>query len=822
MSRWTASSQSLLATVFVAVALLAAASAASSCRKIPPPPYALAFALQGSPPRVLETGREVAIPVTIINSGERDWDPARIHFSYHWLWLVPRETPARSRWDVPYHNGIRTDLPERTAPGAQVVVQGRLLPPSWPGLYWLQWDMVEEGVAWFAQAAPRQPRTLALVLPPLAWIAAPIPLLVVLLGLRAARRPDSRYGATADVTWCLAALLCKPLLVVHDALLEPTAIGYWRLMAAAALPPTIAFVLLPRRVRAWTLAVIGITGSLLVLGDIVYYRFFGDVLSAPALLAIGQTGRVWSSIRSLLSPALLWTVIDCPFAIWLATCVARSTSPPTVVLSRATRGLGVAGLLGLAAIEMGLQRTATSSALDQMFRDRSVVEQLGLFGFHAYDGWNYVRSTWLRREATDAEVHDALDWFVARAPMRSGPASPAFGAARGRNLIVLQVESLQDFVVDFRVGNQEVMPHLKRWVGGSLRFTNVTDETNEGRTSDAEFTTMTSLLPLDHGAVAFRYPGHHYTALPRILVDQHYRTLSAVPFEPGFWNRRVMHPSYGFEQSLFEPDFQLTEQIGWGLNDRDFLKQMLPRLEQQRQPFAAWLITLSLHHPFDDFPARHKILDLGAFEGTSFGNYLHTMRFFDDALDAFMSGLAADGLLDTSLVVVFGDHDAGFARDAALAHAMGLRDGEAAWAANDRIPLFIRVPKISTDGVRDGDLIGVRDMPAGQTDLAPTLLALLGVDAAGLPYVGRNLLAPAAAGPVVRPFGEWIDRSRFYFARGPGHSCFDAGGHAIADAVCAASDRDARRIREISRLVVTADLQARLRARLGPDGKERE
>ena len=67
-----------------------------------------------------------------------------------------------------------------------------------------------------------------------------------------------------------------------------------------------------------------------------------------------------------------------------------------------------------------------------------------------------------------------------------------------------------------------------------------------------------------------------------------------------------MHPSYGFQQSLFEPDFQMTEQIGWGLNDRDFLQQMVPRLEQLQRPFAAWLITLSLHHPFEDFPPRTK------------------------------------------------------------------------------------------------------------------------------------------------------------------------------------------------------------------------
>jgi phosphoglycerol transferase MdoB-like AlkP superfamily enzyme len=818
LSHSTIRSRDHLAKFLIAVALLTGAGGAVSCRRVPPPPYALAFELEGSAPRVLETSREVSIPLTLVNAGQRAWDPATIHLSYHWLWLVPRETLARSRWDVPYHNGIRTDLPDRIAPGSGMAVQGRLLPPSWPGLYWLQWDMVEEGIAWFAQAAPRQSRVLVLVLPPIAWIVAPIPLLVALLGLRAARRPGHRFAETADMAWCVAALFCKPLMVVHEALLEPTGGGYRLMLLAAIVPAVLGFLLLPRRVRAWTLAAIGILGSLVVLSDIIYYRFFGDVLSAPALLGIGQTGRVWASIRSLFSPALLWTVIDCPFAIWLASRVARLPSPSPGVFRRVGSIPGIAGAFAVAGLAIAPPRAAAASALGQMFRDRSVVEQLGLFGFHAYDGWNYLRSTWLRPEATDAEVHDALAWFAARAPMRSGPASSTFGAARGRNLIVIQVESLQDFVVDFRIGDQDVMPHLKRWTGESLRFTNVTDETNEGRTSVAEFTTMTSLLPLDHGAVAFRYPGNHYTALPLILAEQHYSTLSAVAFEPGFWNRRVMHPAYGFGQSLFEPDFDLTEQIGWGLNDRDFLKQMLPRLERQPQPFAAWLITLSLHHPFDDFPARHKVLTLGSYEGTSFGNYLHTMRFFDDALAAFMSGLAADGLLESSVVVVFGDHDAGFARDAALAHAMGLRDGEAAWAANDRVPLFIRVPAVSAHA---DELVGVRDIPAGQTDLAPTLLSLLGVDAAGLPYVGRNLLGPAAGGPVVRPFGEWIDRSLFYFARGSGHSCFDAGGRALADSACASSDRDARRTREISRLVVGADLQAKLRDHLAPDGKER-
>src|SRR5262249_22558428 len=155
------------------------------------------------------------------------------------------------------------------------------------------------------------------------------------------------------------------------------------------------------------------------------------------------------------------------------------------------------------------------------------------------------------------------------------------------------------------------------------------------------------------------------------------------------------------------------------------------------RPFCAWLITLSLHHPFDGFPDRHKTLPLGALEGGSFGNYLHTMHFFDQALEEFKTALAGAGLLDQTVLVVFGDHDAGFPRDPK-------REDEASWTLRDRVPLFVRVPSAAAS------LRGARGLAAGQTDMAPTLLALLGIDPAPLPYVGRNLLGDPDNAPVVR------------------------------------------------------------------------
>jgi phosphoglycerol transferase MdoB-like AlkP superfamily enzyme len=106
-------------------------------------------------------------------------------------------------------------------------------------------------------------------------------------------------------------------------------------------------------------------------------------------------------------------------------------------------------------------------------------------------------------------------------------------------------------------------------------------------------------------------------------------------------------------------------------------------------------------------------------------------------------------------------------------------------------------------------------MPAGQTDLAPTLLALLGIDPAPLPYLGRNLLGAASDRPVPRPYGDWLDASHLFLAGRGEASCYDLLRHlATAPSACAEQDARARRARDLSRLIVLEDLQQPLRLRL--------
>jgi phosphoglycerol transferase MdoB-like AlkP superfamily enzyme len=430
----------------------------------------------------------------------------------------------------------------------------------------------------------------------------------------------------------------------------------------------------------------------------------------------------------------------------------------------------------------------------------------GVLNLHLMDLGGAVVGSVVRSELDEAEYLDAVRYFDRRRALRAG-SGPLFAAAEGRNLVMIQVESLQAFVVGFRIGGREVTPFFNSLAAANLWFANVTDQTEEGRSSDSELATQVSLLPPDRGAAAFLYASNEFTGLASVLEDHGYSTMSAVPFDGSFWNRRTTHRAYGFGRSLFVGDFEAGETIGWGLNDRDFLSSAARRLAALDEPRCAYLLTLSLHHPFEGFPEGRKVLDVGDWEGTPFGNYLHTMRFFDDALAQFFSELDGAGLLDSTVIAVWGDHDAGFEWRPEVASAIGTSADTRGWYLTQQIPLVIQAPGVPGSG-------GPLEVPAGHADVAPTLLALLGVDPGPYAFLGRNLLGAPGPGPVIGEHRCWRDATHLYLRGGPALAngeCIElATMEAVAPEACASGFEEARRQAEVSSLVLDHDLQRRI------------
>ncbi len=113
----------------------------------------------------------------------------------------------------------------------------------------------------------------------------------------------------------------------------------------------------------------------------------------------------------------------------------------------------------------------------------------------------------------------------------------------------------------------------------------------------------------------------------------------------------------------------------------------------QRKPFLAYMITSSSHHPFE-VPSKYHVLNVGELEGTNEGNYLHAVHYFDQAFGEFIDELRMNGLLEESLVVLYGDHQA-FLDGTRLGGLLG--SGKLSqydsFQLRKRVPLLIRLPE---------------------------------------------------------------------------------------------------------------------------------
>ncbi len=758
-------------------------------------------------------GRRMAI-VLLRNDGPRPWrGDGSFALSYRWFDRSGQVLPARGH-RVP-SEGRRVRVGDAVAPGEAVRLAIEIEAPPAGGFCRLRLDMVEEKVCWFSErgGAGVPAASVVVVSDPLAdprWWAVGC-LLAAAASAAFLWRPRSGVAVPlvsgADGGWCAGALVIKQSVVLHEAGAGVSPRG-WIMIIASAVAVAAATTALPSWFRGWSRWSVVAAATLVLWADVVYLRFFGDLPAAAAVAAVGQAGAVAASIRSLLSMADLWLWLDLlPGAVLVLVAGRLRRGRPA--RRRGSLALAVATVVVSVAVITVL---SPRGLFEQIFRRVWLAREVGVLNLHAAEGARSAWGRWHREQLDDHRRAEIEAWFASRAAARSAT-GPLAAAAAGMNLVMIQVESLQGFVVGLEIGGREVTPFLNRWRDEAIWFSNLTDQSLAGRSSDSELATQVSLLPSSEHAAAFEHAGNTFTGIADVLAGAGYRTVSAVPYEGSFWNRRITHPAYGFRQSLFDTDFAAGENIGWGLNDRDFLQQMAVRMTRWPRPFAAYLLTLSLHHPFEGFPRQHRSLDVGRWQGRPFGEFLHTMYFFDRALESFVAELERSRLAATTVVAVWGDHDAGFEWSQEVAAAMGADSDGAGWYLSQEVPLFIRLPG---DGGRPA---GERTEPGGHVDVAPTLLALLGIDPADYGFVGRNLLSGVPDDqPVVGEYGCWRDERHLYLQGDgtlTGGRCLElprlreVGAEACADGFARAS-----RQTEVSRSVLEHDLQRWLHGRL--------
>ena len=250
----------------------------------------------------------------------------------------------------------------------------------------------------------------------------------------------------------------------------------------------------------------------------------------------------------------------------------------------------------------------------------------------------------------------------------------------GKNVIAIHAESMQTNAIGMTFNGQEVTPTLNKLVSEGMYFSNFYSQVSVGTSSDAELTYNTSLMPTKSGTAFVSYSNRKYISTPSSLKEKGYYTFSMHANNADFWNRRTMHQSLGYDRFYSKADYKINEEdiIGLGLNDKSFFEQSVEKIKKINKKHESWyglLIMLTNHTPFSDvekygeFPVDIKETVPDEFgnpvevtypymEGTKLGNYFKSYHYADQALGEFIQKLDEEGLLENTVLVIYGDHDA--------------------------------------------------------------------------------------------------------------------------------------------------------------------
>lgn len=381
-----------------------------------------------------------------------------------------------------------------------------------------------------------------------------------------------------------------------------------------------------------------------------------------------------------------------------------------------------------------------------------ITKVLGNVNFHVIDAYQFTKNKINNsKKLPEEKEKELVNDFQGKSQIQG---SKLKGVGEGKNLIVIQVEALQQFVINAKVEGQEITPNLNKWMNRSMYFDNYFYQVAAGNTSDAEFLSNNSLYPAASGAAYYMYSGNQFKSLPSTLQDKGYYTAAMHGYKDGFWNRNVMYKAQKFQDFYGESSYNIDEQVGLGLSDKSFFNQSLEKMQTFKQPFYSFLITLSSHFPYDDVKG-YGDFNVGKYKGSFLGNYLTGIHYTDAQLGMFLDNLEKEGYLDNSIVVIYGDHNAiskNYIQE--LYDFVGEKSpNDLKWYELQKVPMFIHFPQDENKGVNH--------TYSGQIDLYPTIANLYNLPRE---YMLGNDLLNVKDPKVTFRNGSFTDGKSFYIS----------------------------------------------------------
>jgi lipoteichoic acid synthase len=311
-----------------------------------------------------------------------------------------------------------------------------------------------------------------------------------------------------------------------------------------------------------------------------------------------------------------------------------------------------------------------------------------------------------------------MEDFGTSAERASSPSSFAASATHPiKNVLIFVMESTPwEYVQPFG-GKYPVTPNLQRYAPSAQLFTNV--YSHAPATNYSLFSLFTSLYPdISYNSMSVTHPNVPFKTIASELVQKGFRTSF-------FWSADLRFQT--FDRFIKNKGFEVTKDYRDIACDRPTFKLSTEKwqnmdhghdvctahafgdwiADSSDKPFFGVMMTAMSHYPYVTNPKREHYVD-----DEKLNDYLNALKIGDEAFGIVMDRLASTGKLDSTLVVVLGDHGEAFGQHGSYVHASAL------YEENVHIPLMLINGKLF-NSARSATLGGV-------IDVAPTVLDVLG------------------------------------------------------------------------------------------------
>ena len=418
--------------------------------------------------------------------------------------------------------------------------------------------------------------------------------------------------------------------------------------------------ILPNRARIIVSIIVDFLISLLLFGDHVYYIFSNSVLSVAQITNLQYGEEIMSTLPMVMQMRQILYFVDILLLLGLLVgkilkIEKKQNSTKKQLTAKAiiaVVGIIIFCILGVNYVEKGKQKS---------YNKDLQISEATIYGYHISDIENAFTMKKQTRYKNYNDMIQDYETLKEDYDTKYGQERyPLEGILEGNNVIIIQLESVQEFVIHKEINGKQITPNLNQFLDENIEFANMYMQ-SYSTTADSEHSTITSIYPMENGMSFSRYYTNTYDDLFKIFNQKDYHTSYMHGNYPYFWNRGNVYGRLNLNELVLKEQFEdLSENINGDLSDELLYKQAVQKLKGYDQPFLSYIVAASSHTPFtlEGLQDRSKVnIDVGKYKNTYFGNYLEAMNYADYAFGVFLQELKEANLCDNTAILVFGDHN---------------------------------------------------------------------------------------------------------------------------------------------------------------------